>query len=207
MAGQIAHEINNPLTVILGNSQIMKRNLQEDNNEDNELLLKSIQKIESMVDRITKLIKMMKTLSKQNNILPQSKSKVSDLVSSIISTLNDQFKTHEILITQNNNNNDNVEILCHPAEISQVFLNLLVNSIDSIVLGKKSGERKIDINLTKKSNKILISIVDNGDGIKQDIQDRIFEPFFHYKTSRKRNWTWTQYFKKNNRTTSRHNYF
>ena len=129
MAGQIAHEINNPLTIILGNSQIMKKSIKGEVSEENEMLLKSIQKIEFMVERITKLIKMMRTLSKQNNILPQSKSKVLDLLSSVISTLNDKFNAYEIEITTNTNNLERTEILCYPTEISQVILNILLNSI------------------------------------------------------------------------------
>ena len=102
--------------------------------EENEMLLKSIQKIEFMVERITKLIKMMRTLSKQNNILPQSKSKVLDLLSSVISTLNDKFNAYEIEITTNTNNLERTEILCYPTEISQVILNILLNSIDALIL-------------------------------------------------------------------------
>jgi signal transduction histidine kinase len=181
MAGQIAHEINNPLTIILGNSQIMKKSIKGEVSEENEMLLKSIQKIETMVERITKLIKMMRTLSKQNNILPQSKSKVFDLVSSVISTLNDKFNAYEIEITKNTNNLEKIEILCYPTEISQVILNILLNSIDAIILSKRTEARKIAVNLEQKKNEILIKITNNGDEISKDISDRIFEPFFTTK--------------------------
>ena len=181
MAGQIAHEINNPLTVILGNSQIMKKNIKDETNEENETLLKSIQKIESMVERITKLIRMMKTLSKYSNVSPQTRSKVADLVSSVLSTLNDKFNAFEIQVEQNNNDLEKIEILCYPTEISQVLLNIFLNSIDAIILGQKPIKRMISVNLIKKNNNILISITNNGDEIKKDIQDRIFEPFFTTK--------------------------
>jgi signal transduction histidine kinase len=181
MAGQIAHEINNPLTIILGNSQIMKKSIKGEVSEENEMLLKSIQKIEFMVERITKLIKMMRTLSKQNNILPQSKSKVFDLVSSVISTLNDKFNAYEIEITTNTNNLERTEILCYPTEISQVILNILLNSIDAIILSKRTEARKISVNLEQKKNEILIKITNNGDEISKEIADRVFEPFFTTK--------------------------
>ncbi len=181
MAGQIAHEINNPLTVILGNSQIMKKNIKDESIEENEALLKSIQKIEFMVERITKLIKMMKTLSKQSNVSPKSSSKISDLVTSVISTLNDKFNAFEIHVEQNNNNLEKIEVLCYPIEISQVLLNIFLNSIDAIILGHKTVKRIISVNLSKKNNEILITITNNGDEIKQDIHDRIFEPFFTTK--------------------------
>ena len=181
MAGQIAHEINNPLTVILGNSQIMKKSIKDETSEENDMLLKSIQKIEIMVERITKLIKMMRTLSKQNNILPQSKAKVTDLISSVISTLNDKFKAYEIEVTENKNNLEKIEILCYPTEISQVLLNILLNSIDAIILSKKTEPRKISVNLILKKNEIYIMISNNGDEIPKNIMDRIFEPFFTTK--------------------------
>lgn len=181
MAGQIAHEINNPLTIILGNSQIIKKSIKDEENEESELLLKSIQKIEFMVTRIKKIIKMMRNLSSQSNTSPQTHAKVFDLISSVLSTLNDKFNAYEIQVKQNANQLENIEILCYPTEISQVFLNLFLNSIDAIVLGQKEGKRIISVELAMKKNNILISISNNGDEIKQDIRDRIFEPFFTTK--------------------------
>lgn len=181
MAGQIAHEINNPLTIILGNSQIMKKNIKDEINEENEALLKSIQKIEYMVNRITKLIKMMQTLSKQSNVSPQTKSKIVDLISSVLSTLNDKFNAFEIQTEQDNNHLEKIEILCYPTEISQVILNILLNAIDTIILSKKTTKRLISVKLSKKNTNILILITNNGEEIHQSIRDRIFEPFFTTK--------------------------
>lgn len=181
MTGQIAHEINNPLTIILGNSQILKKNLQQDQNEDNELLVKAIEKIEFMVERIAKLIKTMRSLAKSNNVLPKTRSKLSDLIDSVVSTLSDKFKAYEIELSIDENNLEKTEINCYPTEISQVILNILVNSIDSIILNPKNTIRKINIKLRKEKNKIITEISNTGDKIPDDIKDRIFEPFFTTK--------------------------
>ncbi|WP_158998000.1 PAS domain-containing sensor histidine kinase [Pigmentibacter ruber] len=181
MAGQIAHEINNPLTIILGNSQILKKNLRQDEKEENELLIKSIEKIEFMVDRISKLIKMMRSLAKNNAILPQTKSKVSDIIQSVFSTLTDKFKAYEIETNLQINQIKNDEIFCYPTELSQVILNILLNSIDSIILSKKNSSRKIELKLYEEKENIIIQISNTGEQIPEEIKDRIFEPFFTTK--------------------------
>lgn len=181
MAGQIAHEINNLLTIILGNSQILKKNLRQDEKDENEMLLKSIEKIEFMVERIAKLIKMMRSLAKNNAILPQTRSKLSDIIKSVLSTLGDKFKAYEIETIYQENNLEKAEILCYPTEISQVILNILLNSIDSIILNQKTTDRKINIKLQKNKDKIIIEISNTGEKISDDIKDRVFEPFFTTK--------------------------
>ena len=101
------------------------------------MLLKSIEKIEFMVERIAKLIKMIRSLAKNNAILPQTRSKLSDIIKSVLSTLGDKFKAYEIETIYQENNLEKAEILCYPTEISQVILNILLNSIDSIILNQK----------------------------------------------------------------------
>ncbi|APJ03819.1 sensor histidine kinase [Silvanigrella aquatica] len=182
MAGQIAHEINNPLSIILGNSQLIKKNLQEEGSkEETETQLKSIQKIETMVERISKLIKMMRALAKQNNTLPQTHSKIADLISSVLSTLNDKFNSYEIKIDFQMNHLDKIEILCSSTEISQVFLNILLNAIDALILYPNDIERKISVNLSRNQKNIIIDISNNGEEIPAAIKDRVLEPFFTTK--------------------------
>jgi len=68
------------------------------------------------------------------------------------------------------------EINCYPDELSQVWINIIHNSIQAM-----NGEGKLVISAKYKDKAILISFTDNGKGIPENIKDRIFEPFFTTK--------------------------
>lgn len=73
---------------------------------------------------------------------------------------------------------------CFPGEISQVFLNIIVNgahAISDLTEGGSKGMGKISISTNKTDNGIQIRISDSGGGIPAKVQDRIFDPFFTTK--------------------------
>jgi len=75
-------------------------------------------------------------------------------------------------------------VLCHASELSQVFLNIIVNSahaIDDIKEESKKEMGKISIQTTKIPHGVEIRITDTGGGIPEEIQERVFEPFFTTK--------------------------
>jgi len=79
------------------------------------------------------------------------------------------------------------QVYCYPAEINQVFLNMIVNAADAIK--QKLGESDqqvherglIKITTRNLKDRIQIQIADTGCGIPEEIRDRIFEPFFTTK--------------------------
>jgi signal transduction histidine kinase len=66
------------------------------------------------------------------------------------------------------------------ARLGQVFLNLLVNAVDSIPSGNV-GANEVKIVLEQKSDRVIVQICDTGIGIAEKDRDRIFEPFFTTK--------------------------
>ncbi len=182
MTGQVAHEINNPLAVILGNSQLLKESLSGANNPEQESLLLAIHRIESMVTRISKIIKMMRVLSNENvKTTTDCVVKVTDVLSGVISTLSDKLNAFEINIKHNYTLTKELYIACHLAEISQVYLNLFLNAIDAIAVNTNCKLRTIEINIKSEKEFVYVSIIDSGEGVAKEIQDRIFEPFFTTK--------------------------
>ncbi|MEM9538505.1 MAG: ATP-binding protein [Cyanobacteria bacterium P01_E01_bin.42] len=72
-------------------------------------------------------------------------------------------------------------ISCYPAQLNQVFLNLIVNSIDAL-LESQIEPKQVRIHTRKtEENTIQIGILDNGSGIPEEIQSKIFNPFFTTK--------------------------
>ncbi|ATB68277.1 MCP four helix bundle domain-containing protein [Sulfurospirillum diekertiae] len=73
-----------------------------------------------------------------------------------------------------------VQISGYPNEFSQVLMNLFSNAKD--VLEERNIEEKyIEIIITKQANNAVISVIDNGGGISEEVQDRMFEPYFTTK--------------------------
>lgn len=75
---------------------------------------------------------------------------------------------------------NDVQISGYPNEFSQVIMNLFSNAKDA--LEESSVEEKfIEVVITKEANNAVISVIDNGGGISDEVQDRMFEPYFTTK--------------------------
>jgi signal transduction histidine kinase len=71
---------------------------------------------------------------------------------------------------------------CYPAQLNQVFMNILINAIDELKNLKLKSNKQITINTEiGEKNLILITIKDNGSGIPLQIQPKVFDPFFTTK--------------------------
>ena len=76
-------------------------------------------------------------------------------------------------------------IECYPAQLGQVFLNVLINSCQEILQKKKAVKEvfngRIKISVQSSENSIEVVIEDNGCGMSDDVRKKIFEPFFTTK--------------------------
>jgi len=181
LAAGVAHEINNPLAVILQKTGWMEDLLLEEEfrkSENIEEYQLSIQKIEEHVDRARKVV---------HNMLGYARKmepRLEDV--DINETLN---QTIDMLENYSRNNNIEIQtnfveyvpiIASDQARLQQVFLNLMNNAIDAI--GK---DGLIEIESSCDNSSIYISIADDGPGISDEMQKRIFDPFFTTKETGK----------------------
>ncbi len=72
-------------------------------------------------------------------------------------------------------------VLCDPAQINQVLLNLIVNSIHAIQSQNRDSHGKIDVKTWVSLESVFCSVADDGPGIPEDVVGRVFEPFFTTK--------------------------
>lgn len=177
MAAGIAHEINNPLTVIKVKAKKIKRCVE--NGQDEQDIIMASEKILIMSERINKIIKSMKMLSKSSKNLKSEKDRES-----LNTILNDVLVLCETKITYSEitlkiDRCKSVPDLAHvPSQLGHVFLNLISNSCDAVSLLK---EKWIKINIEKDGNFLVFSFIDSGSGIEKDKRDKVFNPFYSDK--------------------------
>lgn len=178
MAGGIAHEINNPMTII--NSANRKlRKLIELGETDHTKLYKYCDNIDHTVVRITKIITALINVSRDASNEDFKPVKLIDIFEDILYLFDEKFKLNgvELRIDLKDKIYQTI-IICNRIQLAQVFWNLLGNSYDSI---ENLLEKWIQIDCLRKENKLFLRFSDSGPGIPGEIKDKIFQPFFTTK--------------------------
>lgn len=182
VARRIAHEIKNPLTPINLSAQRLKKKYSQFITEDRENFEKYLDTIIRHVTDIGKIIEEFVEFAR----IPQPKLKKANLIKVIkdaIFTLQVPFK---FINFEFSCSFKKMDALCDSAQISQVMMNLLKNSAEAIeqkLLDDVNLRGKITINLRKiASHTCEVSISDNGGGFKDEILDKICEPYVTTKT-------------------------
>lgn len=176
MASSMAHEINNPITIILGKVKVIRVML-EDLKVNHPALNDEITKIEQTTGRISKIVKGLKSFSRAAQNDPFELIPVEKIIQETLDLCFERLKANGIKLTIDPI--PQVCLFCRPSQISQVFLNLLNNSSDALALVKdKFIVVKFKI---EEPDRLFISITDSGPGIPPEIGARIMEPFFTTK--------------------------
>lgn len=180
MASGIAHEINNPLAIIRGAAETIEMKLKNES-LDEESLVKSLQRIISVTDRIKKIINGLKTFSYGRDDMPFEKKSLKELLDSTLDLCQEKFKSKQVSFIVDLQDHDS-SFDCQSVQINQVLLNLLNNSIDAIESLPEKWIRVESKTITENDYACVeIRISDSGHGIPAHIQAKIFDPFFTTK--------------------------
>lgn len=177
MAASIAHEINNPLTIINGNVGLLRRILAHASDLNHPKANQYLDSIEKTVHRIDKIIRGLKALSRDGFNDP---FEMVDLAGSIInanSLMREKFKYHGIEIRENVPTRG-AWLECRSVQIEQIIINLLSNAFDAI---RELPEKWVDISIFDEGYNWVIRITDSGKGIPESMQNKIMQPFFTTK--------------------------
>jgi len=175
----LAHEINNPLFLVSGFVKRIRKEFENKNNINWEDIQQYVEEIEDGSVRMTKIIKHMKEFSRQNNIEPRP-CDMNLIAKSSFTLLNEQLKHREIKVEYNLSNTElwvNVDDIM----IEQVFVNIIINSRDSIQEKALEGNGLIKVSLSSEKGNVIIIFEDNGIGIKEENLQKVFDPFFTTK--------------------------
>ncbi len=181
MAAGIAHEINNPLQVIIQKTGWMEDLLNEEElqqSENIEEFRTSIKKIEEHVERARKVVHGM--LGFVRKMEPHLEDvDVNAIIKQTIDLLENYARINDITIKPRFSPELPI-IAADGSQLQQVFMNLVSNAIDAI---GKNGI--IEVNSRQVGPHIHIEVSDNGPGIPEEKQKKIFDPFFTTKETGK----------------------
>lgn len=180
MSGSIAHEINNPLTIVLSKAHQLK-SLVEAGHSDPAEQLKIINTIAATGDRMAKIIKGMLRVVRDGKKDPLESICLQTVLEEVAALAADKFKFAGIKLTLPEFPHQ-VFVNAKATPLAQVLLNLLNNSFDAV---QNLDTRWVRLNFTEMNDKILVSITDSGNGIDPEIRSKIMQPFFSTKTAGK----------------------
>lgn len=176
LSAGVAHEINNPISGIKNCINRINKNPSNIEQNANYNLL-----IQEAVNKIENVVKHLLDFSRKQNITLR-KININQVVEKTILLSNHKFKDGHIFIKHNFKSNYFINGSANHLE--QVFVNLIINSIDAIAERKEkekelSGE--IEISIKNITDKVYIHFKDNGMGIPDGLKNEVFNPFFTSK--------------------------
>jgi two-component system, NtrC family, sensor kinase len=177
MAAGIAHEINNPLAVIVGRAGTLI-DLAESDRLNADQVKVAAQSIETTCLRISKTIRSLGAFARDGEKDELQFVPVAALISDTLELCRERFKTHGVELRIDVPSSA-LSVQCRSVQITQVMVNLLNNAFDAVA--GLSSERWVVISVTQKNEICEISVSNGGPTIPDDIRERIMQPFFTTK--------------------------
>lgn len=169
----VAHEINNPTAVMLGNLDIMVAELGENAQpvqREIDLVIEQIYRIKDIINRLLQYAHPDKYAGYVSML------EVNTLIEDTLELVNHLCQESGIKIKMDLQATKTIEI--NPQELQQVLVNLLVNAIHAL---PKEGGEIIIRSCDWKQQGVVIYLIDNGKGIEKEVLKQIFNPFFSTK--------------------------
>jgi PAS domain S-box-containing protein len=178
MAAGIAHEINNPLSVLSGFASLMKAQIENEGKIEASFVVMMADKMLMATERMSKIINGLRAFSRDSSVSDRKSTSFHKIIHETLVFCEARFKNSSVKL--NLELGDDANLFCNDIQISQVILNLLNNAFDAV---NASGVDKGSITLraAKQEQEISIEVEDNGAGISEELKDRILQPFFTTK--------------------------
>jgi two-component system sporulation sensor kinase A len=169
LAAGVAHEIRNPLTSLKGFSKLLKDTTTKEKQDDYlSIIMNELDRIDMIVNEFMSLAKPQAIQFDQENL--------NSIVESTVNILHPQALLHNVQITSQYQNDD-IELLCNPNQLKQVFVNFLKNAIESMPSG---GNVNIHVQRVE-GNRVQVCFSDEGMGIDDELMHYLGTPFYTTK--------------------------
>jgi signal transduction histidine kinase len=171
-SSEIAHQINNPLTVALGKIRMAIR--------DNEKVNIHNKNLDGSYDAIKKASDIIHAIKKFSTVLESEENKTNliDLIESFSNSVELPLQKSNIKLIKNFDSNK-ILIHCPKSVVIQLILSLYNNSVDA--LNKSKEDKWIEISVKIDSNRVFLNFIDSAGKISKSDREKIFSPFYTTK--------------------------
>ncbi|MFP5385087.1 MAG: PAS domain-containing protein [Bacteriovoracia bacterium] len=176
MAGGIAHEINNPLSIIKGYIDLLRRHSSR-HSLSPELLVQYINKMDQTVSRISRIVNGMRRFARESSMDEKVKYSLNKIIEETLDICQERINNNGTAVNVEYLEHDS-DILCRPVEISQVLLNLINNSYQAT---SSYPHPWIKIKMEELPDFFRVKVIDCGEKIPAAIKQKLFQPFFTTK--------------------------
>ncbi|MEI9949778.1 MAG: ATP-binding protein [Pseudomonadota bacterium] len=178
LSASIGHEINNPLSYVVGNLEYVCQELEQQHADP--LLLEALRDAASGADRIRKIVRELRAFSRGDDPGRRELLDVSDALEMAIKLVWGEIRHRAHLERELGRT---ARVLAEPTKLTQVFVNVLMNAAQSIPEDRagKSGATLSLRTAMLPNDMVSIEISDTGVGIPEADRQRLFEPFFSTK--------------------------
>lgn len=176
MSAGLAHEINNPLAIIMGKTDAI-RAAARNGAIDQMTLERHVKVIEKTALRIAKIVRGLRTFSRDGEHDPFEPVSVIELVTDTLALCRARFVNNGVDVTVAEID-PTLVLECRGVQVSQVLLNLLNNAHDAV---ESLQEKWVHVEVVSVGEHVEFRVTDSGRGISRDIRDRIMQPFFTTK--------------------------
>jgi C4-dicarboxylate-specific signal transduction histidine kinase len=177
MAAGIAHEVNNPLSIIAGSVHMITEDLQA-GNLDSQTAEQSLKRINNMIRRISTIVKGLRRISRNGEESePFATYSLNEILAETISLSENKFKETGVKLHYLPPTGE-INLECQSVSLSQVILNLLSNAIDAV---QNSIDPWVELDIADQGIRLKIQVTDSGSGISPELEQKIMKPFFTTK--------------------------
>lgn len=184
MATGVAHELNQPLSVIKTASSFIARKVERKEPLAEDILGTMAREIDSHVDRAARIINHLREFGRKPE-MSMGPVQINEVLTRAFDIFSQQLKLREISVVWSLAGNLPA-ITADPGRLEQVFINLLLNARDAIedkwsAPARPAGDKRISISSERAGNMVEVTVEDTGKGVPRGILNKIFEPFFTTK--------------------------
>ena len=176
LASGVAHEINNPLTVIVGKSNELMR-ISDECGSQKDRVMAIANKIQSTSIRISEIVSSLKSLSQQKSDVGMVPVPFKKIFNDLKDLCSEKYKTNGVQL-ELPENVANLSAEMNSTMVTQAILNLINNAFDAVV---KTDDPWVKVEISDDVDSIYIAVTDSGPGIPIKIRSQLFDPFFTTK--------------------------
>jgi two-component system NtrC family sensor kinase len=170
LAAGVAHEVNNPLQIILSRVQLLMIR-----HEEHDGLAKDLKLIESNVKRISRIVRSLLDFARHNSGDEEHQDvDLVYLINQTLSLMHHLLEKGKVDAQIHVLTNKQSSIAGNTGEMEQVFLNLIVNALQA--MPEDGGSLEIEID--RVDDQVVVRLQDSGEGIPEANLPRVFDPFF-----------------------------